>query len=51
MYGGEESDSGVVPMKDSNERGLKHARRSPEGRPLNKENMMEQHTSPDTERG
>jgi hypothetical protein len=33
-------------MKDSNERGIKHARRSPEGRPLNKENMMEQHTSP-----
>ncbi len=45
MNGGEESDSGVVPMKDSNERGMKHGRRSPEGRPPNKENMMEQHTS------
>jgi RNA-directed DNA polymerase len=45
MNGGEESDSGVVPMKDSNERGIRHGRRSPEGRPLNKENMMEQHTT------
>jgi len=46
MNGGEESDSGIVPMRDSNERGAEHGRRSPEGRPLNKENMMEHHTSP-----
>jgi hypothetical protein len=38
MNDGEESDSGIVPMKDSNERGRKSVRRSPEGRPPSKEN-------------
>ena len=44
MNDSEESDSGIVPMKDSNE-GASALEESPEGRPPIKENIMEQRTS------
>ena len=44
MHGGEESDSGIVLMKDSNE-GAPALEESPEGRPPIKENIMEQRTT------
>ena len=45
MYVGEESDSGIVPMKPSNKDGSTSAEKG-EGRPLIKENTSPPHTCP-----